>query len=91
MPYPIFHIVLPLTIVDGAQLEIVVFPFALLHTGDPLTFVIVAIDKVHGAGAMRQTIEFLPIVYIFFLNYLLCGVVIVYFLLVGNSVGCLSL
>lgn len=53
MAYSIFHILFPLTIVDGAQFEVVVFPFALLDTGDPLPLVIVAIDKVHGAGAMR--------------------------------------
>lgn len=60
MSFTIFHIVFPLTIISCIQLEIILLPFSLLFSINPLTFIIVTTNIMFCPIAMRYTIKFFP-------------------------------
>lgn len=76
MPISIFHIVIPLSIINSSQLKIVVFSFAFFDSIDPLALIIISVDIILRPGPMGHSIQFLPdigvlLLYNFLYNLLL--------------------
>ncbi len=64
MPFTIFDIMFPLTIISCIQLKIILLSFSLLFSINPLTFIIVSTNIMFRTISMRYTIKFFPNIYI---------------------------